>query len=110
MANLKDARAKITHITLSDGKERELLFTLNAMAELEDRYGSVEDAFKLLEAGSIKAIRFFLWAGLLHTEEGLSEMQIGSMIDIKCLEEIMTTVGDAFGNDMPPSEAALPNA
>ena len=110
MSNLVDARAKITHITLSDGKERELRYTLNAMAELEDRYGSVEEAFKTLEAGSFKAIRFFMWAGLLHTEEGLTEMQVGGMIDMKSLEPLMASVEQAFGNDMPPKETALPNA
>lgn len=110
MSNLVDARAKITHITLRDGVKRELLYTLNAMAELEERYGSVDDAFKQLEAGRIKAIRFFIWAGLLHTEEGLTEMQVGDMIDMKCLEDIMATVGEAFNNDMPAKENALPNA
>jgi hypothetical protein len=110
MANLNDARAKVTHITLSDGVKRELKYTLNALAEMEDRYGSIDVAFQTLEAGSIKAVRFFLWAGLLHTEENLTEMQIGSMIDVQALEEIMATVGDAFANDMPTKGEQLPNA
>ena len=50
MSNIKDAKSKSTPITLCDGVERELRFTLNALAELEERYGTVEDAFKALNA------------------------------------------------------------
>ena len=69
MANLKEARPRVKTITLNDGVEREIKFTLNAMAELEDKYGSVEAAFKKLDEGSIKAARFILWAGFLHLED-----------------------------------------
>ena len=72
MSNLRDARPTVKTITLSDGVEREVRYTLNAMAELEDRYGSVQAAFEKLDEGSIKAARFVLWAGLLHTDEGLT--------------------------------------
>lgn len=110
MSNLVDAKAKITHITLSDGVERELKYTLNAMAEMEDRYGSVEAAFNALEAGSIKAVRFMLWAGLAHADESLTELKVGSLIDIKCMESIMAAVNTAMTNDMPTEGEQLPNA
>lgn len=109
MANLKDARPQITHIKLRDGIEREIIFTLNAMAELEDRYGSVDAAFEAVEKGSIKAVRLVLWAGLMHSEEGLTEKQVGDLIDIQCMEDIMSTVGDALGNNMPDKKEAVPN-
>lgn len=110
MANLDKARAKVTHITLSDGVARELRFTLNAMAEMEDRYGSVEAAFKALESNSMKAVRFILWCGLMYTEEGLTEQQVGALIDLQCLEEINNVMAEAFGNDMPEKGDNLPNA
>ena len=109
MANLNNARAKITHITLSDGVEREIRFTLNAMAEMEDRYGSVDAAFEALEKGSIKAVRFILYAGLLANDEGLTEQQVGNLIDIQCMEDRMAKVNDALTDDMPPKEETLPN-
>ena len=114
MSNLKDARAKAIKITLSDGVEREVRFTLNAMAELEDRYGSVEAAFDALEKNSMKAVRCVLWAGLLHTEEGLSEQQVGNLIDVTCMNDLMKSMNEAFDTAMPdaPKEAqarALPN-
>lgn len=57
MSNIKDAKPRVKTITLNDGVEREVRFTLNAMAELEERYGSVDAAFKALDDGSIKAAR-----------------------------------------------------
>lgn len=110
MSNLNDVRAKGTPITLNDGVERELKFTLNALAEMEDRYGSVEETFKKLEANSIKAIRFVLWAGLLHTEEGLTEQQVGNLLDVQSLERLVASITNAMEADMPPKEEALPNA
>lgn len=111
MSNIKDVRSKGTSITLNDGVERELKFTLNALAELEDHYGSVDIAFGMLEKGSIKAVRFAIWAGLLHTEEGLTEQQVGNLIDVTCMENIMGSINAAASNDMPSKDtAAIPNA
>lgn len=104
MANLKDVKSKPVKITLSDGIERELKFTLNAMAELEDKYGSVEEAFKQLDSNSIKAIRFILWAGLIWEDDSLTERQVGNLIDIQYLQSLMESVGAAFDSDMPVAE------
>lgn len=115
MANLNDAKAKVAYITLRDGVKRELRFTLNAMAEMEDKYGSVDEAFTALERNSIKAVRFILWAGLLHDEEHpITEQQVGNLIDTQNLEDVIRSINEAMSNDMPPNEdgdaIALPNA
>lgn len=115
MANLNDAKAKVAYITLRDGVKRELRFTLNAMAEMEDKYGSVDEAFKALEGNSIKAVRFILWAGLLHDEENpLTERQVGNLIDTMNMADVIGSINEAMANDMPSNEdggaAALPNA
>ena len=107
MANVKDVKAAAVKITLTDGVERTIKFTLNAMAELEDRYGSVEAAFKQLDKGSIKAVRCILWAGLIHEDPDLTEQQVGNLIDLQYLQELMSSIGDAFDNDMP-NEQSLP--
>lgn len=99
--NLNEARPKKAKITLNDGKERTLKFTLNAMAELEERYGSVEEAFKQLEANSIKAARCVLWAGLIWEEPTLTEYEVGNLIDLDTLQELMGTVETALTSDMP---------
>lgn len=104
MANLKDAKSKAVKITLTDGVERTIKFTLNAMAELEDRYGSVDEAFKQLDNNSIKAVRCILWAGLIHEDPDLTEQQVGNLIDIQYMQELMSSLGKAFDADMPEPE------
>lgn len=107
MANVELVKKKSILITLSDGIERELIYTLNAMAELEDKYGSVDIAFKKLEEGSMKAIRYVLWAGLLHDEsKPLTELQVGSLIDISQMSNLMATMNGAFDADLPEDKAA----
>lgn len=114
MSNLRDAKPRVKTITLNDGVEREIRFTLNAMAELEERYGSVDAAFNALNAGSIKAARCVLWAGMLDTSDNpLTEQQVGKLIDIDCMNQIMERLGNALGEDMPSEENqeanSLPN-
>lgn len=111
MSNVNDVRSKGTSITLCDGVERELKFTLNALAEMEDKYGSVDAAFAKLDEGSIKAVRFVLWAGLMHTDENLTERQVGNLIDTACMADIMDRLNIALDSDMPKEgESVVPNA
>ena len=110
MANVKDVKSKAVKITLTDGVERTIKFTLNAMAELEDRYGSVEEAFKQLDNNSIKAVRCILWAGLIHEDPDLTEQQVGNLIDIQYMQELMASLGEAFDADMPEPEKLPENA
>ena len=110
MANVKDVKPKAVKITLTDGVERTIKFTLNAMAELEDRYGSVEEAFKQLDNNSIKAVRCILWAGLIHEDPDLTEQQVGNLIDIQYMQELMASLGEAFDADMPEPEKLPGNA
>lgn len=105
MSNLKDVRPKVQTITLRDGVQRELRFTLNAMAELEDKYGSVDTAFEKLENGSFKTIRFILWAGLIDNDPTLTEQKVGSLIDMNDLGELMKTLTASMNADMPEPEA-----
>lgn len=114
MSNLHDAKPAKKTITLTDGVEREVRFTLNAMAELEDKFGSVDAAFEEMDKGSIKAIRFVLWAGLMEGSPELTERQVGSLIDMQYLNSIMDTMTDAISEDNVATDtnnvAMLPNA
>ena len=110
MANVKDVKSKAVKITLTDGVERTIKFTLNAMAELEDRYGSVEEAFKQLDNNSIKAVRCILLAGLIHEDPDLTEQQVGNLIDIQYMQELMASLGEAFDADMPEPEKLTDNS
>lgn len=116
MSNLRDAKPRVKTITLKDGVEREICFTLNAMAELEDRYGSVDKAFKAMDEGSIKAARFVLWAGLHDSDESLTEMQVGKLIDMELMNNLMKDLAGALGEDLGEEDSSednvvsLPNA
>lgn len=109
MSNVREIKPRIKSITLSDGVERQIKFDLNAMAELEDKYGSVEAAFNALEKNSIKAIRSVLWAGLLHSDPTLTEQQVGALIDLDSMGDIMEQLGESLNESMPTDEGAVPN-
>ena len=77
-------------------KPRTLLFDLNAFAELEDKFGSLDQAFQKMQQGSVKATRTLLWAGLLHEDEKLTERQVGAMISLTNVEKIMEQITEAL--------------
>lgn len=109
MANVTQMKRKQTFIELD--KERELIYDLNSFAELEERYGTVDDALGQMEKGSIKAIRCVLWVGLIAEDETLTEKQVGRMITIQDLERLSETMNEAMTNDLPDRTVEdLPNA
>lgn len=101
MSNLKDVKRQPVMLKLSDGVERELKYTLNSFAMMEEKYGSVEAAMKAMEKGSIAAIRFMIYAGLIHADETLTEMKVGSMIDIQELNALTEKMNSVMTADMP---------
>lgn len=85
-------------------RERNLKFDLNAFIELEDVYGSIDDAFKGLESGRIKAIRTILWAGLIHEDESLTEKQVGTLVAVNNLNEVVAKLIEAVNMALPEGE------
>jgi len=108
MSNLADVKNKTVKITLNDGVERTIKFTLNALAELEDKFGSVQAAFdKLEKENSMKALRAILWAGFLHESPNLTEREVGNLIDIAYMTELVESLGAAFESDMVQDQASV---
>lgn len=112
MSNVNLIKREPINIVLGDGQEHSLKMTLNALAELEDKFGTVDLAFEELSKGSIKAIRFVLWAALLHEETddrpALTEKKVGNLIETVDLPEIMGALTKAVESDVPidtPAEA-----
>ena len=105
MANVKDVKRGPIKITLSDGVEREMKFTLNALATLEEKYGSVQAAFDKLEESSVVALRTILFVGLHSTDADLTEEQVGDLIDVAHMEDIISSLGNTFSADMPAADA-----
>ncbi len=102
--NARQVKPHGVKITLLDGVERELLFTLNALAELEEKFGSVDAAFAEADKGSIKTIRFVLWAGLITKDPELTEQQVGALIDMRMLANLMQGMTAALGAHMGADE------
>lgn len=91
MANKQKA---IVSITLG-GKKRNIRFTLNSLAEIEDSIGVPLSRLSEVELG-VKTVRAMLWAGLIHEDETLTEREVGNMVDFENLEEVQTKVSEAF--------------
>lgn len=105
---LKDIRE--VHIPIELDKSRTLLFDLNAFAELEDKFGSLDQAFQKMQQGSVKATRTLLWAGLLHEDESLTERKVGAMISLTNVETIMEQITRALTAALPEDTEQTENA
>lgn len=94
-------------------KERYIRFDLNAFAEMETKFGTMEEAQERLKGGSMKDIRTVLWLGLIWDEVLLdevtgepikytiSEFQVGSWLTTLNLEEVMSKLQDAISGSLP---------
>lgn len=76
-------------------KPRRIRFTLNSLAEIEDRLGVKMDQLEKVHMG-MKEVRTMLWAGLIHEDEELTENQVGNMVDFDNIQYIQEKVGEAF--------------
>lgn len=109
MANIKKLRREPIVIDIGDGVERTLRYTLNSFALIEEKYGTIDKAMEALNSGSIAAIRFVLWAGLVHEDENLSEHYVGNQIDLSDLEDLAEKMNKAMMGDLPQDEVGNPN-
>lgn len=106
------------HIGNFGGKERYIRFDLNAFAEMETKFGNMEEAQERLKGGSMKDIRTVLWLGLIWDEVvldevtgepiryTLSEYQVGSWLTTLNLEEVMAKLQDAISGSLPDNPDA----
>lgn len=115
MSNVSAVKNTKRTVDLGDGVEREVILSLNAMADLEEKYGSIEAAFAKVQEGSVAAIRYLLWCILVPDgDEDLTEKEVGKLIRIDNLSEIMGNLMDVFEEQMPdgstgPNQAAPTN-
>ena len=111
MSSVADVRQKKTTVDLGDGVEREVTLSLNALAELEEKYGTVEEAFNKVQQGSIAAIRYMLWCVLaVDSDQPMTELEVGRLIRLDNMGEIMSALMDAFEEQMPQTQGtADPN-
>lgn len=95
----KELRDGATAVVLNE-KEYHLAFDMNAMCDMEEKYGSMEKAFSALssEAG-MKDLRFMLWKALQHSAPEMTEAQAGQLVTL----QNVNTVAEALGKAMDTS-------
>lgn len=95
MANLALIKDDVTYVTLR-GVKLGLIFTLNAYALLEEKYGSVAEAFATFEKEKMVDVRYFLWCGALDEHPDLTEQQVGRLITMGNMNEAMEAATKAI--------------
>jgi hypothetical protein len=115
MGHIQDLRPNDITISLG-GKVRVIKYDLNAYAELEKRYGSVEVAMNTLQTGSLIGLRAILWAGLIHSEAILDEVtgeptgynitphMVGSWIEPSEMQNVSIKLSEAIVATLPAAD------
>lgn len=88
--------AKTVEIELG-GKIRTLKYDLNALRQAEIACGGISplmDPERLFKTPSM--LRSFVWAGLLHEDNELTEEQVGSWIHLGNMREIDEKIATLF--------------
>ena len=108
MSAIKDGRFPITL-----DRERHLLFSLNAIDEMQDKFGGFDRLDKVLSGkDSIKNLRWLLTLllneGADEGEEMLTEKQVGKLIHTGNFLEVKSSIFKAFslgnnGTEEPPA-------
>lgn len=118
MSRVKDVKQNLDAPVMElGGKMRTIQFDLNAFAELENKFGTIQAALDQLQKGRMNDVKTILWAGLIHEEVILDEVtgepkgynitpyQVGSWIkNPKMLNDMTRILGIAMGGDMPDPE------
>lgn len=97
MSAIKDGRLPIE----LNGREYHLLFSLNVIDEMQDKFGSFDKLNEVLSGKeSIKNLRWLLTMllneGAGEGEEPLTEKQVGHMIHTGNFDEVRTAIFRAF--------------
>ena len=112
MSNItgSELRGSVKTIILG-GKTYELALDMNAICDLEERYGTVEKAMKVLDGiddmnkpGVMRNIRFLLCVMLRHSDENMTEREAGRLMGFEDMQHIMDSIGSAMQASMPEDD------
>lgn len=98
---MKDEGTKVT----LKGKEFEVRFDLNALCVMQEKFGDITEAFNGLDKSDFKKIRSLLHVGLANGEhEEITEKEVGALIDMQNIGEVVDSLTKAFSDSMPEAE------
>jgi len=99
---LAELKKRSTEVMVG-GKKLYIRFDLNALAELEERYGSLDEAFTFdpeHTKGIIAKIKSVLYEGL-KAIHNFKEEEVGAMFSMKEMPEVQAAMEAAAGEAMP---------
>lgn len=85
-------------------RKRRLVFDLDALCDMEEKYGSVNDAIKAVGnfgKGGMKDLKYILWKGLSNEDEKLTEEDVSHLIDAPMLGMLSNKLLLALGLSLP---------
>jgi len=95
-------------VTIMLDKERHLKLDLNAMVAFQEETGKNLFSQKSIEllANDMnpKDLRAMLWACLLHEDEKLTLKQVGSLLEVGNLQQVMEKLTEAWTAAIPTGE------
>ena len=125
MSNAKNVRVKPVKIEI-DGKGYEVKYDFNAFIELEEIYGSIEEAMEAMQGKvilgkdgkpiivkdeedndvekrkfSLKAMRDFLWAGMLFGNAKITKREVGKLLEFGNFQYVVTEMMSAITGALP---------
>lgn len=103
MANVKEVRQPSPTLELG-GKVRTFAYDLNAFAEMEEKYGSIEKGLAAMDKGSMIAMRFMIYLGLKHEDPNLTEEEVGNLVTMETLPEISEAMAAAIKVNLPQKQ------
>lgn len=118
----EEVRGGYYSIGVFDGKERFVRFDLNAFAEMENIFGSMDAANEALSKGSIRDVRTVLWLGLIHDQAILDEVtgepikykitkyEIGKWLTPQNMKEVMQKLSTAINGSVPEDAETSENS
>jgi hypothetical protein len=95
------------------GVERFVRYDLNAFAEMERLYGSMDEANIALTKGSMTDVRRILWLGLIHDQAVLDEVtgepikykltmyEVGKWLTPTNMRDVMEKLNEAISGSVP---------
>lgn len=118
MNKLESVRPGYYSIGEVGGEERFIRFDLNAFAEMERIYGSMEAANEALKKGSMTDVRRVLWLGLIHDQAELDPItgepikykltiyDVGKWLTPQNMKQVMEALNKAINAAVPEEDAA----
>jgi hypothetical protein len=86
------------------GKKYSLVLDLNALCDIEERYGSVDKGLETMARGTMRDTRFVLWVLMRHENDEITEREAGKLLSTQNMATVIEGITAAFSAGMPEAE------